>query len=230
MGPLLALMLTETHLQFRQAKLEYTSSIINSRDLLNQSHRQGIIERGRDAMISGVLANAMNGVLSGAGGAASLKSHSSTSSAMKDYGDMAPAQKATVESLKTEILELEGQPKPDAGKLKAMRDTLAEEQSKLDTMEGQYNQAQHDAMKNNLHGQIMQQMSGSIAGTMQSSGELVNAMNDAANAHSQAAEEQLRELMDSVKDSQHQDQQQLAAMINMMQTLIEHQRALYANV
>lgn len=229
-GTKLALMLTATFLEFRQAKLEYTSSVIHSRDLVNQSYRAGIIQRGRDAMVTGMSGHLLNGLMSAAGGAASLKSHTKTSAAMDDYGKMAPQQKARVESLKSDIHEIEAQPAPDAGKLKAMRETLADEQSKLDTMDTQYNTAQHQAMRNNMNGQMLQQMSGSLGGAITSSGEMVNAVNDAANAHSQATEEQLRELMDGVRDSQQQDVQRLNSMLDLMRSLIETQRALYSNI
>ncbi len=227
-GILFALLLVEISRQMRDSFNEVKQSLTLSKEAVNGAAIEGILQRGREALASGISASMGQMTMTVAGGGMQMKAGKQSGAAMKSHQTQAPR-------VQQDITELKGQVHSskltrDAPNVESKSKVLGQKEAELEgfNMTKDIELKRAETVQN--WGMALQSGSSGIATFVTSIGDQQQSMTEASTRQSEQVGQVLNEVYQSADESTRQQKQEQDAAFELLRSLRQADEGIYAAI
>ncbi len=225
---LFALLLVEINRTMRESFNDIKQSLTTSKDAINEAAIAGILERGIEALASGITASASQLAMTVGGAGMQARASKQSTTTLKAHQTQAPNVKQEITDLKGQVHS--GKLNHDAPEVQTKSSLLGEKEAELDALDinKDIDLKRSETLQN--WGMAVQSGSQGAATFVNSIGEQQTSMTEASNRASEQASEVLTELFRAIAEAVQQQKVEQDAAVQLLKDLREADASIYASV
>lgn len=225
---LFAIMVLELNRNMRENQNLIKQSLIVSRQNVNEAAREGIIQKGQEALAAGVSASAGQMAMALGGAGMQIKSGINKGKVNSQYQQEAPQLQKEITQLKGDVQTAKIDMKsPD---VKSSSDQLATKEARLEELKGTRDLNLERTEPLNVYGQTLQTSAQALSMFVNAIGEQRGAIMQAAITHSEQTGQTLSEIYEASREGANEQKQEFDAALRLLREFTEMDMSMYAAV